>query len=114
MSFSLDQMIRIWDIERRELISTRHGTVALLVSISLPLTSHLDTSVGPLEDNSEMDDGWILGSSSELLFWVPPSHRTGLWRPRNVGVIGEGSTKLDFSRFVHGTSWAQCYEQGRI
>ena len=39
MSFSRDQMIRIWNIERREHISTRHGTVAVLVSISLPLTS---------------------------------------------------------------------------
>jgi WD40 repeat protein len=38
MSFSDDQMIRILNIERRELISTVHGTVAVLVSMP-PLTS---------------------------------------------------------------------------
>ena len=105
-------MIRIWNIERKELILTLHGTVAVLFLCHLSqFASFLET---PFNDNSEMRDGWILVSYSELLFWVPPSHRTGLWRPRNVCVMGEGVTKLDFSRCVHVTFWAKCYEQGRI
>jgi hypothetical protein len=54
-------------------------------------------------------NGWVtLDWTSELLFWVPPWSRTGLWRPNNVMVIGEGSTKVDLSYFVHGTNWQKC------
>ncbi|TDL24719.1 hypothetical protein BD410DRAFT_718713, partial [Rickenella mellea] len=51
---------------------------------------------------------WIMGSDSSLLFWVPPWSRVGLWWPTNTAVIAEGSTHLDLSHFVHGTSWQQC------
>ena len=68
-----------------------------------------DTSLTVFTDNSKMDDGWILGPNSELLFWVPPIHRTCLWRPSNISVIGKGLvTKLNFRHFAHGTSWASC------
>jgi hypothetical protein len=59
---------------------------------------------------SEMLDGWILGPNAELLFWVPPSLRDGLWWPNNNYVIGQLTTKLDLARFVHGESWPQCKE----
>ena len=52
MSFSHDQMIRIWNIERRELISTLQGTVAILVFITFSHKLHLLET--PFEDNSEM------------------------------------------------------------
>jgi len=53
-------------------------------------------------------DGWMLGPNSELLFWVPPCHREGLWTPKEVYVIAEMVTRLDMSRFVHGKSWQDC------
>ena len=59
-------------------------------------------------DSSKLVDGWILGPNSELLFWVPPSLRVGLWWPRNTAVIAKVSTKLDFTLFCHGKSWTQC------
>ena len=55
-----------------------------------------------------MVDGWILGPNSELLFWVPPLHRTALWRPSNISVIGRHAARIDFRHFVHGISWARC------
>jgi hypothetical protein len=56
-----------------------------------------------------MEDGWILGQNSELLFWVPPSIRAGLWRPRNTAVIGKLlTTRLDLTNFVHGRRWSLC------
>jgi hypothetical protein len=57
-----------------------------------------------------MDDyGWVLGPNSELLFWVPPDLRTGLYRPNNALVIGKCiTTKLDVSSFAHGESWTNC------
>jgi hypothetical protein len=59
-----------------------------------------------------MVNGWVLGPNSELLFWVPPELRDGLWQPDNVAVITEAiTTKLDLKHFVHGQSWALCKEQ---
>lgn len=61
-------------------------------------------------DQTELTrDGWAVGPSGELLFWVPPMHRESLWRPSNVGVSGEYSTKINFDQFVHGESWAECF-----
>jgi len=32
-----------------------------------------------------------------------------VWNPLTVLIIGRKKIRLDFSRFVHGTSWRQCY-----
>ncbi|KAJ7246869.1 WD40-repeat-containing domain protein [Mycena haematopus] len=56
-------------------------------------------------------DGWLMNSSSEHILWVPPWLRDGLWLPWNSLVIrSRGTTKLDLSRFVHGTDWGKCIE----
>jgi hypothetical protein len=45
------------------------------------------------------------------MFWVPPWRRNGLYIPRNTLVIcPDGTTKLDLSRFVHGTEWTNCID----
>jgi hypothetical protein len=60
-------------------------------------------------DTSEMDnDGWILGPSGELFFWIPPSYRLGLWRPNNIAVIGRDSWRVDLTDFAHGIHWQEC------
>jgi hypothetical protein len=62
-------------------------------------------------DNSDINDGWMLGSNAERLFWVPPTLRAGLLRPSNTLLIGEViTTKLDLTSFVHGESWSLCRE----
>lgn len=88
VSVSKDMVIRVWDVGEREVPSP--------------------TSNVTFQDELTMVDGWILGENSELLFWVPPTHRTALWRQSNVCVIGKNSTKLDVSHFVHGLSWQCC------
>ncbi|KIM21456.1 hypothetical protein M408DRAFT_103655 [Serendipita vermifera MAFF 305830] len=51
----------------------------------------------------------MLGPNSELLFWVPPVIRTGLFRPSNILIIGKYLvTKLNLERFVHGEDWVHC------
>src|ERR1700722_19526029 len=97
VSGSNDETIRIWDIETGDTVSDRFRSHDRRVK-----------SPFPFHDNSHMQDGWILGANSESLFWVPPIHRRALWRPSNVCVIGSNSTKLNLSRFVHGTSWRRC------
>ncbi|KZP10174.1 hypothetical protein FIBSPDRAFT_758786, partial [Athelia psychrophila] len=52
---------------------------------------------------------WMQNSSTELLFWVPPAYRTGLWRPNSTAVIGRHTTRLDLTQFVHGRDWARCH-----
>ncbi|KIM82889.1 hypothetical protein PILCRDRAFT_31880, partial [Piloderma croceum F 1598] len=52
---------------------------------------------------------WLQNKNSELLFWLPPYYRKGLYAPNVTAVMGRYRTKLDFSTFVHGTSWTQCY-----
>ncbi|KAH8991033.1 hypothetical protein EDB92DRAFT_1798469 [Lactarius akahatsu] len=54
------------------------------------------------------DDGWIRGDKRELLMWVPPVHRTGLYWPCTIWVAGGRETRLDLSNFVHGSSWMSC------
>lgn len=60
-------------------------------------------------DSSKVVDGWMLGSNSQILFWVPPGLRTGIWRPNNTAVIGNlVTTKLNVESFVHGEDWSLC------
>ena len=61
-------------------------------------------------DNTRLEGGWILNSSSSLLFWVPPWNQKGLYWPRTLLVIGQGvhPIQLDLCNFVHGDSWHEC------
>ncbi|KIM71946.1 hypothetical protein PILCRDRAFT_46046, partial [Piloderma croceum F 1598] len=43
-----------------------------------------------------------------FLFWVPYSNRTGLCGVDTLLVLGTYPTRVDLSRFVHGTSWTLC------
>ncbi|KIM22020.1 hypothetical protein M408DRAFT_333140 [Serendipita vermifera MAFF 305830] len=90
VSSSRDKTIRIW----RDLC---HGIQRSSSTSSI------------FTDSSKMQNGWVLGPHSELLFWVPSTLRPGLCWPRNINVLGDNtSTKLDLSHFVHGNMWALC------
>ena len=86
VSCSGDKTVQIWDAE------TTDDTIR-------------ETVPGGLRHES---NGWILGPQSEKLFWVPPTNRIGLWQPRSIAIISHISTKLDYSRFVHGKDWQTC------
>ncbi|KAF7966214.1 hypothetical protein HWV62_39682 [Athelia sp. TMB] len=78
-----------------------------------PASTHGDTDDGFASD-SRLEHGWMRNRKGELLFWVPPEHRTRLWWPHRIAVIGtEEPTRLDLEHFVHGEKWAQCYEERR-
>ncbi|KZP21233.1 hypothetical protein FIBSPDRAFT_860929 [Athelia psychrophila] len=51
----------------------------------------------------------MMNSPTELLFWVPPAYRLGLWRPNSILVIGTQHTRLDLEHFVDGDDWARCH-----
>jgi WD40 repeat protein len=131
VSGSDDKTIRLWDAETGDAISKPlegHSnwvnSVAFspdgkrIVSGSNDNTICLwDTETGDAISNlAFIDDcrlllsGWVVNTNSEKLFWVPPWNQAALCWPRNSVVISReaASTKLDMSRFVHGTAWQQC------
>ncbi|KAF5343392.1 hypothetical protein D9756_011626 [Leucocoprinus leucothites] len=67
--------------------------------------------IGDFGDQSLIEDGWVKEEGSDsLLFWVPVEHREGLWRLKNITILGTTLTKLDFSRFKYGKEWEGCIE----
>ncbi|KAJ7653603.1 hypothetical protein DFH06DRAFT_1204133, partial [Mycena polygramma] len=59
----------------------------------------------------DFESGWTKNAAGGLVFWVPPWLREGLYLPHNTLVISaKGTTKLDLSRFVHGTEWTKCFD----
>jgi len=64
---------------------------------------------GKYGDHSKIEDGWVMGQNSQLLFWIPLSIHAGLYRPSNITIIYKSvATHLDFKRFVHGENWVLC------
>lgn len=56
----------------------------------------------------DLVNSWVKGPLGELVFWVPGHHRRRLYRPFNTCITGNGATRIDLSKFVHGNSWQQC------
>lgn len=50
----------------------------------------------------------LAAPSRQLLFWVPPWHRLGLFWPRNTVVIAQGAAQLGLDNFTHGLDWERC------
>ncbi|KZP17827.1 WD40 repeat-like protein [Athelia psychrophila] len=90
-SASTDKTIRFWDAQRVTAVSESNDTAPVLT------------------DSSSLDSGWILTSSSDLWYWVPPCYRLGFVRPSNTAVIAAGGpVEPDVTAFVHGSIWQQC------
>jgi WD40 repeat protein len=108
-SGSDDHTVRVWDVEEVSEFPGGHSQVEYAITSPDPISRENQeaTSIGFFHD-SKFVDGWMYGRESELLFWVPPSNRRGLWWPYNTVVIGKQTTRLIFHQFVHGTAWTHC------
>ncbi|KAF7978742.1 hypothetical protein HWV62_44752 [Athelia sp. TMB] len=93
VSGSEDGTIRMWDLEQ---------------SLGMTGESASENNVTVYGDGCVMSNGWVSTASGELLFWLPPWNRVGLYRPNNTLVIGKNPTRLDLTNFVHGDEWQQC------
>jgi WD40 repeat protein len=58
----------------------------------------------------QMDDGWILGSSDELILWVPAVYHGCLEHPHCCIMGNPNNTRIDFKHFKCGKEWTQCQE----
>ncbi|KAJ7664611.1 hypothetical protein DFH06DRAFT_985856 [Mycena polygramma] len=56
------------------------------------------------------ESGWVRNTEGGLILWVPPWLREGFYLPHNTVVLSpKGTTKVDYSCFVHGTEWVKCF-----
>ncbi|KAB5590559.1 Vegetative incompatibility protein HET-E-1 [Ceratobasidium theobromae] len=87
LSCSYDQSIRVWDIHQKQ------RTPAAL------------TDVWEI-----CDDGWVLNTHSQMLFWLPVEIRSYFPRPNNRFMIGPaGSVQAEFDDMLLGEEWAKCW-----
>ncbi|PVG00008.1 WD40 repeat-like protein [Serendipita vermifera] len=131
ISGSQDRSIRVWDVDTGKMIGSpfrghtdtvnsitvspdgkriASGSYDKIIRVWEYARVDNDKPTPTFSSTSEMINGWILGPNSELIFWVPPELRDGLWRPNTVAVMGKAVvTKLDLTNFVHGESWTLCH-----
>ncbi|KAB5589417.1 Vegetative incompatibility protein HET-E-1 [Ceratobasidium theobromae] len=64
-----------------------------------------------LADDWEIhDDGWVLNTNSQMLFWLPAELRSYFPRPNNRFTIGPaGSIQAEFGDMLLGEEWAKCW-----
>ncbi|KZP23149.1 hypothetical protein FIBSPDRAFT_1043092 [Athelia psychrophila] len=80
-----------------------------IIEVHTDASSHSRESRSYTTSSSHLVNGWMQNSPTELLFWVPPEYRTGLWQPGDTVVIGQASTCLDLTHFVYGDNWVECH-----
>ena len=89
-----DCTIHIWDAE---------------AAVSLPLQAEHDP-LARLGSTPVDDDGWLVGSSGELLLWLPADYRSYIQLPPCSTVIGSPRVVLEADEGLHwGDQWAACW-----
>ncbi|KAF8509985.1 WD40-repeat-containing domain protein [Hysterangium stoloniferum] len=113
VSASNDHTLRLWDPVTG---STVHGPLeGHTDAVTCAAVSHdgmllVSGSIFFADSFPMNQEGWISRHPGGVLFWVPPQHRTTLFRPSNRAVIssmGKG-THLNFKHFVFGVNWVDC------
>ncbi|KAJ6627729.1 WD40 repeat-like protein [Mycena sp. CBHHK59/15] len=124
VSGSDDSTVQVWDAQTghtiagpfeghtnyvRSVAFSPDGT--RIVSGSCDHTVRQGPTSSKLSDYPTYKDGWMLNPPSDLICWIPPWLREGLYAPRNTLVIHRrGATKLDYTDLVHGTEWQKCID----
>ncbi|EDR11711.1 uncharacterized protein LACBIDRAFT_383920 [Laccaria bicolor S238N-H82] len=125
-SGSSDNTIKLWDAHEACIDLNPLAPSVALSSTFLPSRVRINVNdtdthhgvsrmfkrnlVGFYPSEGQTVRNWMMGEDSKsYLFWVPPRNKHGLLFPRTVNVLGTTPTILDFSNFVHGTNWSQCF-----
>jgi WD40 repeat protein len=114
-SGSFDKTVRIWDVQKSvDAAGPFDGHSDWISSDSIPgqdvhRHNSPSTPLHLIRDDTKLYNGWVLGKHGELLCWIPPIHRSTLFRPSNLLVLGATATTLDTTNFVHGDRWYECW-----
>ena len=89
VSGSSDATIRAWDVETALNLASEanHDPLARLGSATLT------------------DNGWLVGSSGELLLWLPPKYRGHIPLPPCSMIIGSYPVQLQVDEAIGGLHW---------
>ena len=95
ISGARDGTVRIWDVE---------------AAVSLPLQAEHDP-LARLGSTHVRHDGWLMGSSGELLLWLPADYRSYIQLPPCSTVIGSCRVVLTADEGLHwGDQWTACWQ----
>ncbi|KAF7979328.1 hypothetical protein HWV62_42739 [Athelia sp. TMB] len=128
VSGSCDEIIRVWDVQTGASLGVYHrhtgpvNSVAFspdgtrIVSGSRDKTIRIHparAATAPhasrgFQPTSQLVNGWMQNSPTELLFWVPPTYRAELCWPDSM-VINKRPVQLDLTKFEHGEHWTRCH-----
>jgi len=99
ISCSSDTMIRIWDVEAA-------------LSLSSSTSDDLATKLA----YTKLKDGWLLGSSGELLLWVPEEYRDYLHIPPYTNVTGQRRVSVmpGSGNVFRGENWTSCWSHAEL
>jgi WD40 repeat protein len=125
VSGSADRTIRIWDAEADQRVSGPALSVQLTcppaeknIALSRKTDSERSSTLHHGFSLDHSNGGWAIsrhstdsatGSKAPLLFWVPPHNRRGICSSETIIIMETPLNRIDFSRFIHGSSWAKCY-----
>lgn len=102
-SVAWDKSVRLWDMRLDKASDVQSPKDVVLYEDEIQYPTSL---FGSYRFNLKQD-GWIRGSSGELLLWIPHEHRVGLRGP-GVRELGAPITELSFEHFKCGTEWMEC------
>ena len=98
-----EDSLKIWDVE-------------MLLGQGQPAAANIPQSpescVRQLLQKSKVDDHWVITSDNKRLLLLP--RRSKLLLDQNCMPKYSTGEKLDFSRFVHGERWTECYDPGYV
>ncbi|KAI9568338.1 hypothetical protein HD554DRAFT_2099589 [Boletus coccyginus] len=80
-------------------------TIRINTAIESSFTFQDGRGVPAFSSNSKLENGWLYDVNGNILFWVPPMNRAGLYYPQTIMVIGAQATQIDLGRFMHGEHW---------
>jgi hypothetical protein len=123
VSGSADKTVRIWSADAYQQVSDVVLSVHPLNEDSI-ITPSVENGSGKTRNSAplygfllDQSNGWASSQLSPgsrptvqtFLFWAPRHNRRGICGSETLAIMETPSNRLDFCKFVHGPSWAQCY-----